>query len=66
MPKIVVKVDICKGCELCVRICPKHVISIGEQLNVKGFHPAVYAGDGCIGCKACAITCPDSAIEVFK
>ncbi|MDD2716843.1 MAG: ferredoxin family protein [Candidatus Wallbacteria bacterium] len=66
MPKIVIKEEICKGCALCVRLCPKKVIKIGTQLNAKGYHPAVYAGDGCIACRACAMTCPDVAIEIFK
>ncbi|MDD5092051.1 MAG: ferredoxin family protein [Candidatus Wallbacteria bacterium] len=66
MAKIVIMEEVCKGCGLCVRICPKKVIVISEKLNAQGFHPAAYTGEGCIGCKSCALTCPDSAIEVFK
>ena len=66
MPKIEINEDLCKGCALCVRICPKKVISIGEHLNARGFHPAVYGGEGCVGCRSCAVTCPDAAIVVFK
>ncbi|MCK4541133.1 MAG: ferredoxin family protein [Spirochaetales bacterium] len=66
MPKIEVNEDLCKGCGLCIRICPKQCIEFGNHLNVKGFHPATYMGENCIGCKACATTCPEVAIEVFK
>lgn len=66
MAKIVIHEDVCKGCGLCVRICPKEVIKIGDHLNVKGFHPSVYVGEGCVACKSCALTCPDAAIEVYK
>lgn len=61
-----VKEDVCKGCELCVYICPKHVIKISTNLNTMGYHPACYIGEGCIGCKSCAMICPDVAIEVFR
>ena len=66
MPKVVIDEGRCKGCGLCIRICPKDVLEFGDHLNVKGFHPAVYKGEGCIGCKSCGITCPDVAIEVYR
>ena len=53
MPMIVINEDRCKGCSLCVRVCPTHVIEMGKHLNVKGFYPAVYTGGKCTACKAC-------------
>ena len=41
MPMIAINEDRCKGCSLCVRVCPTHVIEMGKHLNVKGFYPAV-------------------------
>ena len=60
--------DRCKGCELCVSVCPKGLIKISESaVNSKGYHPAcVENTDGCIACANCALICPDGAISVWK
>jgi len=58
--------DKCKGCGLCVISCPRDVLVISERLNSKGYHYAVYKGEGCIGCGNCFYTCPEpSAITVY-
>ncbi len=64
----------CKGCGLCIMVCPKHNIEVSEELNTKGYYPASFKeaeGDAdpkseCTGCAMCAITCPDIAIEVYR
>ena len=66
MPKITVEKDKCKGCMLCVSVCPKEVIKSSKKLNKKGVKSAVYIGKGCIGCMQCAFICPDICIEVYK
>ena len=31
----------CKGCELCVSVCPKKIVVMAEdRINEKGYHPA--------------------------
>ncbi|HOA42451.1 MAG: 4Fe-4S dicluster domain-containing protein [Bacillota bacterium] len=69
MAKGLVKFDEerCKGCELCVSVCPVKIIALHEtKINSKGFRPAcVLEADKCIGCANCAIMCPDGAISVF-
>ena len=66
MPKIKVLTDRCKGCGLCIQACPVKIIKASDELNVKGFHPAVQINpEKCTGCKLCAIVCPDVAIEVY-
>lgn len=59
----------CKGCELCVWICPKHIIRLKEELNGLGYHPAFVSDEHqtqCISCAMCARMCPDAVIEVYR
>lgn len=66
MPYIEIVTDRCKGCELCVSVCPKDCIVLDtEVVNVKGVNPAKYVG-GCIGCASCTLICPDVCIELYK
>lgn len=48
----------CKGCNICVHFCPKHVLKL-EKGKVKVINP-----EECIGCKLCELRCPDYAIFV--
>ena len=66
--KVTFKTDICKGCELCMMVCPKHIIEKNmEVLNHKGYHPACVTDiSQCIACASCAKICPDSVITVEK
>lgn len=68
MAKMTVDLSICKGCGLCVSVCPKKIISLDKSvLNGKGYHPAVVSDmASCIGCAMCALMCPDCAITVEK
>jgi len=65
--RIVVNELYCKGCGLCVNVCPQGVITIAaNRLTPKGYHPASQEIEGCTGCATCAIICPDSAITVYR
>ena len=64
--KIIIDSERCKGCTLCVTVCPNNVISISEKSNSKGYFPAQSTGPNCTGCTNCAIVCPDCAIEVYR
>ena len=68
MPKIIIDPDRCKGCEICVSVCPGKVIAMDEDaLNAKGYHPAEpVRPEDCTGCAVCALMCPDVAIQVLK
>ncbi len=67
MPKVVIDVERCKGCELCVNYCPPKVLVMSPTLNTCGFYPAVLIDEErCTSCAACAIVCPDVAIMVYK
>lgn len=64
--KIIVDAERCKGCTLCVTVCPHNVISISDKANSKGYFPAQATGADCTGCASCAIVCPDCAIEIYR
>ena len=66
-PYIVIDPELCKGCKLCVGVCPQHVIDISEKLNSSSYHPAYYLGHDCTGCRLCFYACPEpGAITVYK
>ncbi len=49
----------CKGCNICISFCPKHVLELDEENKVFAAGPT-----DCICCKKCEIMCPDFAIEI--
>ncbi len=69
MPRGVVVVDVerCKGCGLCISACPQKVLAFSGTLNKSGYD-VVYmqAPDACVGCAFCALTCPDIALAVYR
>ncbi len=67
VPRVEFTTSQCKGCRLCMSMCPKQVIAIAETFNVLGYQPAYYKGEGCNGCGICFYACPEpGAIRVVK
>lgn len=68
MVRITIDENLCKGCGLCARACPKRIIELSKtRINAKGYHPAeVTDMAACIGCTSCARTCPDVVIRIEK
>ena len=65
--KVTINEEICKGCGLCVSVCPKKVLDIKKtKINSAGYNPAEMIGEDCIACTSCAKMCPDCAIVVEK
>ena len=60
--------DRCKGCELCISVCPKNILALDKTtVNKKGYYPATVTDiEQCIACASCARICPDSIISVYK
>ncbi len=57
-----IRVERCKGCELCIEFCPTRVLALSSQFNAKGYHYPTVANDNCISCQACSTICPEFAI----
>jgi 2-oxoglutarate ferredoxin oxidoreductase subunit delta len=63
--RIVIAMERCKGCGLCIAVCPRHCIAVSEESNKSGYFPAQAKNTGCTGCTQCAIICPEGIIEVY-
>ena len=63
--KIVIDMERCKGCGLCITVCPKNSIVVSEDSNKSGYFPAQAKNTECTACTRCAIVCPEGIIEVL-
>jgi len=64
---IVVDIESCKGCEVCIPACPTDVIAMSREVNGKGYNYAFMANpEACTGCTNCSIVCPDGVITVYR
>jgi 2-oxoglutarate ferredoxin oxidoreductase subunit delta len=56
--------DRCKGCELCVSVCPVKIIELDRNTtNSKGYNPAHVSE---ANKDKCGLMCPDSVITVER
>ena len=63
---IIIDIERCKGCELCIVACPEETLALAETINQKGYRFAVKVNSKCNGCAACAIVCPEGIITVYR
>ncbi|MEU6075355.1 4Fe-4S dicluster domain-containing protein [Micromonospora sp. NPDC047074] len=62
---LVIDVESCKGCELCVIACPPEVLVMSDEVNEMGYRfPELTPG--CTGCTACQMVCPDFVFSVYR
>jgi 2-oxoglutarate ferredoxin oxidoreductase subunit delta len=62
---VVIDVETCKGCELCIPVCPPRVLVMSEDRNRTGYRYPVLL-EGCTGCELCWKICPDFCFEVYR
>ncbi len=63
---VVIDIEKCKGCEICISACPQEVLALSKEVNRKGYHYAIKVNSACTGCVNCAIVCPDAVITVYR
>ncbi len=52
----------CKGCRICVELCPTRVLAMDEDED----HPRIVAAEKCTACHFCDTHCPDLALVVRR
>ena len=65
---VVIERDRCKGCGLCVSVCPVHILELAEgEFNAKGYPPVEVTDlQACTGCAMCATICPDVVFTIYR
>ena len=67
MDKIKLNRNWCKGCSLCIEICPKNVYDRESKVSSKGFKEIIIKNPAlCNQCQLCELLCPDLAITIEK
>jgi len=56
---VTVNTKYCKGCDICVQVCPKDILFVNDRQKAQ-----VQNVEACTGCISCEIYCPDFAIKV--
>jgi len=55
----------CKGCNLCVWLCPPRALRLSDTLGPRGYYFPQLVGT-CTGCGVCQAICPDLAIYLVS
>jgi len=67
MLRVRVLAEYCKGCGLCIGVCPAEALELSAELSpLAGHLPRQKADVRCTGCLGCALICPDAAIEIVE
>ena len=60
---IIIDEEMCKGCSICIEVCPKGALEISVKINRRGYYiPIVKDQEICACCRLCEHICPDFAI----
>ncbi len=63
---VIINKSACKGCGICIAMCPVQILSFSEDFNESGVHfPVISDQSACVRCGNCMIYCPDFAMAVI-
>ena len=64
---LIIASEHCKGCELCISVCPPRILALDlEVVNGLGHHPVhLIEAARCTSCALCAKVCPDAVFTVI-
>lgn len=64
--KIIIDKERCKGCGICISLCPLKVLIKSGEFSSQGYNlPSPINEDKCNGCRICEYYCPDFAIFII-
>ncbi|MEM2143500.1 MAG: 4Fe-4S binding protein [Candidatus Thorarchaeota archaeon] len=71
MPRKAIAIEIdpvlCKGCHICIAVCPHDVLRASDRVDNRGYYLAsVHNLGSCRVCRLCEMSCPDFAICVVE
>lgn len=67
MKKLVIDVERCKSCGICIEHCPAGLLVLSGEINSKGYRPVrMKDEEKCNSCLLCALVCPDLVISVYR
>lgn len=63
----VIRSEECKGCALCVDVCPPGALQLSDRINPLGHRTVeLTKPELCTGCALCYVECPGSVIAVYR
>ncbi|HAM39622.1 MAG: hypothetical protein A2474_06760 [Elusimicrobia bacterium RIFOXYC2_FULL_34_12] len=67
MKKVKINSEKCKGCLLCISVCPNNCLKVSDKINKSGHkYVELINEEKCKFCSFCFIMCPDVAIEIVE